>query len=167
MSADPVAAYRIELRSAAERRTTTYRRRRKVTVALAVAAVAILVVGGAIAASTGLFTTHPIAPRIEPQAVQDHLDRLNLAYTECMAAHGSQQVPLEGGGWTYETNAAAQSFCKPKLDAIAAYVSSPDYRANDARAQQHLRDFWACVQRLPTRDDQAVQRCADQTSERR
>jgi hypothetical protein len=167
MSADPVAAYRIELRSAAERRTTTFRRRRKATVALAVVSVAILVVGGAIAASAGLFTTHPIAPRIVPRAVQEHLDRLNLAYTECMAAHGSQQVPLEGGGWTYDKNAAAQSICKPKLDAIAAYVSSPEYQANQARAREHLRAFWACVDGLQVRDEQAVQRCADQESERR
>jgi hypothetical protein len=167
MSADPIAVYRIELRSAAERRTTKQRRRFRAAVAVTAAAAAILVVGGAIAAGTGFFTSHPIAPRIVPRAVQERLDRLNLAYTECMAAHGSQEVPLDGGGWTYEKNVAAQSICKPTLDAIAGYVSSPEYRANDARAQDHLRVFWACVERLQTRDDQAVQRCADQASETR
>jgi hypothetical protein len=167
MRVDPIASYRIELRRGAERRATKYRRRLQAAVAVTVAPAAILVVGGAIAASTGWFTSHPIAPRIVPRAVQEHLDRLNLAYTECMAAHGSQQVPLEGGGWTYDKNAAAQSICKPKLAAIAAYVSSPDYRANDARAQKHLRAFWACVRGLQARDNQAVQRCADQTSETR
>jgi hypothetical protein len=167
MSADPIALYRVELHSAAERRTAKQRRRFRAAVAVTAAAAAILVVGGAIAAGTGLFTTRPIAPRIVPRAVQERLDRLNLAYTECMAAHGSQQVPLEGGGWTYERNAAAEAICKPTLDAIAAYVSSPEYRTNDARAQDHLRVFWACVETLQARDDQTVQRCADQASETR
>jgi hypothetical protein len=112
MSADPVDAYRAELRRAAARRAGAHQRRRRSAVAVVAALAAVLVVGGAIASQqTSWFDSGArMELKLTAAARAGALGSLARGYVKCLAAHRSGE---------------AQSACSPLLEAMTARCLMP------------------------------------------
>jgi hypothetical protein len=124
VNSDPITVFRAELRGAAARRVSAYQRRRRSAVAIAVALAAVLIVGGAIAAQTRWFDSgSQIKFRYTAAGRAAALDYPARGYAKCMTAHGARRVSVGFRG--YPRNVAAESACKPYLDAFAATCRIP------------------------------------------
>jgi hypothetical protein len=126
MTSDPLIVFRTDLRAAAARQASAYQRRRRAAVVAGVALFAVLSVGGAIAEKSTWFNTASHVPvRFTAAGRAAALDYPARGYAKCMAARGSRRVRVQGGGWSYQPNAAAEATCKPYLEALAATCRIP------------------------------------------